>query len=207
MAKGRNSQGQEELRGIGTPYDDVFKTMLVDCRQLVLPLLNELFGESYRGDEVIEFYGEEHRKNQEGGETEKRIVDSSFSVYPAPRRLENVDPWATASWKKHYHMECESGPDQEILLRLFEYDAQLGLDQNRQLSSYELTVHFPHTAVLFLDGGQKLPERMKTTIVTPGGSVTYEIPVMKMQDYTLETLFEKKLYFRSPSISFSIRRT
>ena len=30
-----------------TPYDDVFRTILVDCKGLIYPLLNEVFGENY----------------------------------------------------------------------------------------------------------------------------------------------------------------
>ena len=32
----------------GTPYDDVFRTLLMDCSELFLPVLNESFGERYR---------------------------------------------------------------------------------------------------------------------------------------------------------------
>lgn len=32
-----------------TPYDDVFRTLLNDCSFLVLPMLNEVFGEHYKG--------------------------------------------------------------------------------------------------------------------------------------------------------------
>lgn len=38
-----------------TPYDDVFRTLLNDCSRLVLPLLNEAFGEHYKGTEEITF--------------------------------------------------------------------------------------------------------------------------------------------------------
>ena len=31
----------------GTPYDDAFRTLLVDCPELVIPLINETFGEHY----------------------------------------------------------------------------------------------------------------------------------------------------------------
>ena len=34
-----------------TPYDDVYRTMLVEDDELVLPLLNEVFGEHYSGSE------------------------------------------------------------------------------------------------------------------------------------------------------------
>ena len=32
-----------------TPYDDVFRTLLNDCSRLILPVLNEIFGENYTG--------------------------------------------------------------------------------------------------------------------------------------------------------------
>lgn len=38
-----------------TPYDDVFRTLLNDCSSLVLPMLNEVFGEHYTGKEEIAF--------------------------------------------------------------------------------------------------------------------------------------------------------
>ena len=47
-----------------TPYDDVFRTLLNDCSRLVLPLLNEAFGEHYKGTEEITFLQNEHFLNQ-----------------------------------------------------------------------------------------------------------------------------------------------
>ena len=35
------------------PYDDVYRTMYVECDELVLPLLNEAFHEHYIGREKI----------------------------------------------------------------------------------------------------------------------------------------------------------
>lgn len=32
-----------------TPYDDVFKTLLNDCTKLIIPVINEIFGEHYTG--------------------------------------------------------------------------------------------------------------------------------------------------------------
>ena len=43
-----------------TPYDDVFRTLLNDCSSLIIPVINEVFGEKYRGDEEITFYPNEH---------------------------------------------------------------------------------------------------------------------------------------------------
>ena len=38
----------------GTPYDDVFRTLLNDCTSLIIPVVNELFGEHFTGNETIE---------------------------------------------------------------------------------------------------------------------------------------------------------
>ncbi len=37
------------METINTPYDDTFRTLLQDCPELVVPLINELFGTNYTG--------------------------------------------------------------------------------------------------------------------------------------------------------------
>ncbi len=76
---------------MGNIYDGVFRTILNDCRKLVIPIINEIFGET-----------------------------------------------------------------------------------------------FPNTAVLYLRTYKKTPDQMRDEIVTPGGTVEYDIPIMKAQDYTLD---------------------
>ncbi|MBO5372707.1 MAG: hypothetical protein J6A75_08310 [Lachnospiraceae bacterium] len=41
------------MTNCNTPYDDVFRTMLVDCKSLIIPMVNEIFGEHYTGKEKI----------------------------------------------------------------------------------------------------------------------------------------------------------
>lgn len=36
-----------EITIVSTPYDDVFRTLLNDCRELVIPVINELFWTKY----------------------------------------------------------------------------------------------------------------------------------------------------------------
>ena len=36
-------------------YDGTFRTILNDCRKLIIPIINEIFGEAYTGDEEIRF--------------------------------------------------------------------------------------------------------------------------------------------------------
>ena len=52
------------------PYDKAFRSMLADCRELILPLINEAFHENYTGDETIipwqndQVYWEEDEKKK-----------------------------------------------------------------------------------------------------------------------------------------------
>ena len=52
---------------IGDIYDGVFRTILNDCRQLVIPIINEIFHENYTGNEKIEFSSNEHFLAQQAG--------------------------------------------------------------------------------------------------------------------------------------------
>ena len=66
-----------------------------------------------------------------------------------------------------------------------------------------LTVEFPHSAVLFLRSSADTPERMRTRIDTPGGSVSYDIVVIKLQRYSIDEIFDKNLLFLIPFYIFS----
>ena len=181
----------QENSYIGTPYDDVFRTLINDCPELVLPVINEMFGENYRGDERIVFGQNEHFLNQQEGPGEKRITDSSFVV--------------KGERDKKYHLECQSTGDSSMLLRLFEYDTQIALDP-KELDGNVLTVTFPHTGVLYLRSNRKLSDKMTIRMITPGGELSYDIAVMKMQSYTLDVIFERKLYFLIPFYAFVLER-
>ena len=145
---------------LSTAYDDVFRTLLNDCSPLIIPVINEVFGENYSGDEKIEFAPNEHFLNAQDGDEKKRITDSNFLVIAKFTR-------------KRYHFECESTPDLRILIRMFEYDMQIGLDQDREIKENELIVNLPNSAVLFLRSKPSTPDQMRVIIRTPSGEVSY----------------------------------
>ena len=171
-----------------TPYDDVFRTLLNDCSALIIPVINEAFGEHYTGKERIVFSPNEHFINRQDGAEEERITDSSFRIL--------------SDKPKKYHCECQSNDDSSMLVRFFEYDAQIALDDGKVRENV-LTVEFPHSAVLFLRSSADTPERMRTRIDTPGGSVSYDIVVIKLQRYSIDEIFDKNLLFLIPFYIFS----
>ncbi len=98
------------MSSTSTPYDDMFRTLLNDCSSLILPVINEIFGEHYTGKEEIIFAPNEHFLNRQDGDETKRITDNSFKVL--------------GKTPKKYHWECQSSADSSMLVRFFEYDVK-----------------------------------------------------------------------------------
>lgn len=170
-------------------YDGAFRTILNDCRKLIIPVINEIFGEKYTGDEKIEFFPNEHFLDQQDVADKERITDTNFRI--------------VGKMIKKYHLECESSlPDGKMTIRLFEYDAQIALDEG-EVTEETLTVTFPNTAVLYLRTYKKTSDKMKYVIITPGGRLQYDVPIMKVQAYSLDDIFEKHLLLLIPFYIFS----
>ena len=145
-----------------TPYDDVFRTLMYDCRRLVFPLINEVFGEHYTGKEKIQYGKNEILLNRQNGQQEKRITDSSFRILGA--------------FPKKYHIECQSTTDSSLVVRFFEYDTQIALEDA------ELQMN------------------------TPGGTLSYDVIVFKIKDYDIEELFKKRLFILIPFYLFNFEK-
>lgn len=170
-------------------YDSAFRTVLNDCSKLIIPIINISFEEHYMGNERITFFPNEHFIDQQNAPDAKRITDTNFAVYGAVR--------------KTYHWECQSTPDSHMLIRLFEYDAQIALDHG-EVSKEMLTVEFPHTAVFYLRYAKTdILDTYKYKLKTPGGSIEYEVPLFKTQQYTMDEIFEKNLFLLIPFYIFS----
>ena len=118
-----------------TPYDDVFRTLLTDCTELMIPVVNEIFHTKYTGKETICLLQNEHFIKMPDGSEQERITDSSFEIIS-----EETAPIAQGQ-KKRYHIECQSTEDGSMIVRMFEYDTQLALE-NREFISNILTVSY-----------------------------------------------------------------
>ena len=177
---------------VGTPYDDAFRTMMNDCIRLLIPVLNEVFGKNYTGKEKIVLHHNEHFINQQDGKEQKRVTDSAFSIIS-----ENGE-------EDKYVFECQSNADDTLLIRIFEYITQVALDSG-EIINHKLIVTIPNAAVLFLSN-KNTPNTMSIVINTPGGSVNFDVPIMKVNSYSLEEIFEKSLYFLLPFYIFNLEK-
>ena len=86
-----------------TPYDDVFRTLLTDCTELMIPVVNEIFHTNYTGNEKIRLLQNEHFIQMPDGSKQERITDSSFEIIssketPIPQPLKNQLYGGSARW-------------------------------------------------------------------------------------------------------------
>lgn len=179
-------QKDSKIISVNTPYDDVFRTMLNDCIRLVIPVVNEVFGKNYDGSEEIILHHNEHFIHNKSGNDEKRITDSFFTI---------------AGDK--YMLECQSTADNSMIVRIFEYAVHAALDTAEASANDILEITIPNIAVLYLRSDSNTPDKMKILIHTPDGDFQFHAPVMKIKDYTLDSLFDKKLYFLLPFFAFN----
>lgn len=163
-----------------TPYDDAHRTMLNDCPWLIIPVVNEMFQKKHSDKEKITVLNNEFFLNRQDGEQAERITDTNFMI-----------------GSDRYHLECQSTADGTIMYRVFEYDSQIAL-QSSEISEDKLIVKFPSTAVLFLRHNKRTPEKMTMEIRVPGATCSYPVPILKVQNYSIEEIFAKDLLFLIP---------
>ena len=183
-----NAGGEESDNGrkkVYTSFDDVFRTLSVDCSRLLIPVINEAFGESYDTDDLIEHYQNEHLKAGGEGTVNKAVSDSNFVVLTHMGR------------KIRYQIECQSTEDNSILLRIFEYSSAIA-SESAAITRDRMRISYPRSALIYLRASDSVPDVMTIELNTPGGDVSWQIPVIKTSRFTIDELFEKKLYMFVP---------
>lgn len=180
---------KERVKNISnTIYDDVFRTLINDCKELLIPLVNEIFNKNYEGNEEIILKQNEILLRQQGN-IQKRITDTSFGI----RSLES---------EKNYHLECQSKVDGSIMIRMYEYDSQIALN-NRELNDETLYVEFPMSAIIYLRSYNNTADVFRICIKTSDGKEIHNIPVLKLRNYDIEDIFSKRLLLLIPFYIFN----
>jgi len=168
-----------------TPFDDVFKTLSIDCIELMIPVVNEAFGEHYEARDLISLGNNEHISHRKNGEIKKNYSDSNFIIL------------SKNGEQKRYNVECQSTVDNSILLRIFEYASQIA-HEGAYIIKDRIKISYPRSALIYLRHNSETPDYMKVCLDTPGGEVSWDVPVIKTQTYSLDEIFEKRLFFFIP---------
>ena len=167
---------QEENAVHSTVFDDVFRTIAQKMPQLLIPLINEVFHTNYSEDTDFEQLRNEHYEKYG-----KIITDSIIRIGP-----------------HLYHIECQSKRDADMVIRMFEYDISIALEHTSKAEDI-WEIEFPQSCVLYVRNHRHLPE-YHTAIVkfADGQQITYQVPIIHAQKYTVNALFEKQLLILLP---------
>lgn len=159
-----------------TIFDDVFRTMIEKMPRLAIPLINEVFKTAYPDDiKMIQWRNEHEGKN---GEV---ITDSCLRI-----------------GDKVYHFECQSADDRTMAIRMIEYDFAIALEFNEK-KGRDYILRFPHSAVLQLRSCKSTPDFLEVQVIFLDGKLyDYRVPVIKIENYTKEDIFQKKLFMLLP---------
>ena len=153
-----------------TIFDDVFRTMTEKFPELVIVLINEVFGTEYSCKEPVVQMRNEHQT-----EAGRKITDSYLQI-----RGES------------YHLECQSTQDSVMVLRMAEYDFHIGLEQAEKANRvYQL--RFPWSCVLYLRGKRGQETLDMELIMQQKTIARYQVPVLRAERYTKEDILEKHL--------------
>ena len=159
-----------------TIFDDVFRTMVEKLPYLAVPLINEVFETSYPENVEITQLRNEHQ--QENGEI---ITDCCLKI-----------------GRKLYHIECQSIDDTTMAIRMIEYDFAIAIE-NAQKINRRYRIDFPRSCVIYLRSNKNTPDSLEVEVIFPDGKMhLYEIPTVKMENYTKDSIFEKNLLMLLP---------
>ena len=173
-----------------TLFDETFKTICTYMLPLIIPLINELFGTNYEmSKEEMDRFATEHMKLAESEDTAPKISKVISDSYISLNGI-------------MYHIECQSTEDGDILIRILDYNMRIAFENvETEPGSGNLRVQLPHSMLLMLRK-TKTDEPKKTEMsinyVYESQEIQVPVQVMHCQAYSMEEIFEKKMYFLIP---------
>lgn len=172
-AKTSNAQNRNED---GTIFDDVLRTIQERRGKLLIPVVNDAFGAHHPKDAEVTRLPEEFQK------VVSKVVADGCSV------IENCV----------YHMEAQSRNDSTMAIRMVEYDFMIGLSMAEK-GEEGYTIRLPRSCIIYVRHNEGTPTEEAVSITFQDGqTVKYRVPTLKVQEYTLDELFERGLYAYLP---------
>ncbi len=169
-------------------YDRMFKRILTLSDKTVINLINGLFQTNYPYDSPITYNWTEH----EDKELKKTLADGILTI----------------AQTNSYHIEAQMTEDEEIVFRVFEYGFGHAY-KNRIMENGMEKMIFPKACVLYLDEGTKDAIPDEYTLILQfheQGEFVYKVPVIKLQNLSLQELEEKKMICLLPFTMLRFRK-
>lgn len=171
--------------------DEVLKFLFSTSKNVLIKLLNGVFDESFKLDEVNITVS-----NNEFIEDDLGVLrgDMFFDITKCN------------DYKISYHIEFQTKNDNTMVVRMFEYGFKKGKEQSFDDGEIR-TIYFPKQKVIFFEENKNIKDKLQLKIVFPSGvDFLYSIDVIKYWNFTEEELIEKKMYPLLPLQLFKLRK-
>lgn len=191
----------EEIRsGEGLPeslsteaqlWDEIMKKETFLMPQQLFPLIKEVHGKDYPPNAEIKPLATEYS-------VERMDTQEIASI--------RADITVLVEGRDIYHFECQISKDGTMVMRMFEYDIHIAISYAHTNDCGQYEIHFPKSAVLYLQSVGDLAKFLHCSVVFQDGSQhEYQVPVFQVQEYTLEEIREKHLCVLIPFLPLRFR--
>jgi hypothetical protein len=161
-------------------WDEITKSIAEKMPAQFLPLIKEEFGKEYPAGTSVTLLSTESITPPKKPDVHMSKILSDIVLLVDNQNL--------------YHFECEVNLDNEMVIRMIEYDFHTALTHNLSLDDNQnFQLKFPQSVIMY-PGTSPMPESQKCTITFPDGfEYTYTVPIVKIQQYSLEEIEAKNL--------------
>ena len=169
-------------------YDKAFKRILTLSEKTIINLINGLFDTNYPTDSKITYNWTEHTDK----DLNRTLSDSILTI----------------NGRDSYHIEAQMTEDEEIVFRFIEYGFGYAYKNRTFFNGGEQMV-FPRPCILYLDEGKKdkVPDEYTLTLLFENqGEFSYKVPLVKLQNMSIEELNEKKMIALLPFQLLKLRK-
>ena len=160
-------------------YDAAVKSLFNVSNSLILHLINYVFNEDLKEDEV-----ELINLNRE---------DSRVTVGEANRFMDMILENHTSG--NRYHIEFQMKDNHEIMIRMFNYGySSRTIEEEKE----EIRIYFPKQAIIYLDKTEKIKDRKLYIILPDETEVLYKVEILKLFEKDILELEKHKLIMLLP---------
>ncbi|MCM1234976.1 MAG: hypothetical protein NC489_33170 [Ruminococcus flavefaciens] len=163
-------------------WDEILKAIVDTMPEQLFPLFKEVYGKDYpKGTPIVLL------RTETSTFWENREEPPSSTFMDIALLIGGTD---------YYHLECQMENDHEMVIRMFAYDVHFAIThaKSKDDDTGEITLRFPHSVVIYPAQNSRIPDYLKCRILFQDNSEhIYQIPTVKIQNYSLEEIRNKHL--------------
>ena len=175
-------------------WDEIMKALVYTMPEQLFPLIEEVYGITYPKGTTVQFLSTEQPvfPNNAAESFTSQFMDLSVLI----------------AGTDYYHIECQMKNDHQMVIRMLSYDLHFAMQhcETEQDATGEMILRFPRSVVLYPEKNGKIPDRLCCRIIFQDDSEhTYQVPTVKMQDYSMEEIQRKHLILFLPYVLLRLR--